>query len=191
VDRVTRSISSYKFSNSADRLQGDGTVIEESASNGDISQAFASFAEHQTVFNDKSARTSLRRILCESCGALDKYGFSTATALTVDGKVISVSSVGVATSEHYVQIGDVVSSELRIHGDGASPDSADVKLQLAYVDEGVERPIKELLVKGSLESPSTGLYKAEIGDLTRPGTVQIKYLVKGMATLTDYIVVLP
>ncbi len=189
VDRATKTISSYKFS--TDRYQGDGTVIEDSASNGDISQAFVSFAEHQTVFNNDSAKASLRRILCDSCGAPDKYGFSNASALTLDGNVLSVNSVGVATSRNYVQVEDIVTSELRIRGEGASPDKVDVKLQLAYVDEGAEQVIKEVPLSGSLESPSTGLYKTEIADLKRLGTVRIKYVIKGMATLSDYIVVLP
>lgn len=189
VDRATKTISSYKFG--TDRYQGDGTVIEDSASNGDISQAFVSFAEHQTVFNNESAKTSLRRILCDSCGAPDKYSSSNASAFTLNGNVLSVNSVGVATSHNYAQIEDVVTSELRIRGEGASPDKVDVKLQLAYVDEGADQVLKEVPLNGSLESPSTGLYKIEIGDLKRPGTVRIKYLIRGMATLSDYIVVLP
>jgi pimeloyl-ACP methyl ester carboxylesterase len=189
VDTNEKTISTYK--QSTDRYQGDGTVIEKSASNGDLSQAFSSFAEHQTIFNDDSAKTTLRRILCETCGAPDNYGFRDASAFTTDGKILSVTSAGVITSQNYIKAGETVTSELRIRGEGASPNKADVTLQLAYVSDGVEEILKEVALDGSLEAPSTGLYKSEIRGLNKVGPLRIKYMIKGMATLSDYVIVLP
>ena len=188
-DKDAKTISTYKHG--TDLYQGDGTVIEASASNDDISQAYASFAEHQTIFNDQSAKTSLRRALCETCGAPAKYGFSRGSALTLDGNILSVNSVGIATSQNYVGGGETVTSELRIHGEGASLDKADVTLHVAYQAVGTEEVIKEVALSGSLESASTGLYKTELDGLTRPGLVSIKYTIKGMATFSDYVMVLP
>jgi hypothetical protein len=189
VDQTEKTISTYK--QGTDRYQGDGTVIEESASNGDLSQAFASFAEHQTIFNDDSAKTTLRRILCETCGAPDNYGFRNASAFTTDGKILSVTSAGVITSQNHIKAGEAVTSELRIRGEGASPNKADVTLQVAYVSDGVEEILEEIALDGALQAPSTGLYKSEIRDLNKVGAVRILYMIKGMATLSDYVMVLP
>jgi hypothetical protein len=194
VDKDRMAIDAYKLSNHQnqdDQYQGEGTVVEESASNGDITTAFASFAEHQTIFNDASAKTSLRRILCEVCGVLDKYGFSNASAFELDGKILSVHSVGIVTSQNYIRPGEIVRSEIRIRGEGASLDKIGVTLQIADVSQGVDEIIKEVALNGSLESPSTGVYKAEITDLNKPGIARLTYVINGMAPLTDYIVVVP
>ena len=75
---------------------GDGTVPEGSASNLRADRAFVSMAQHQTIFSDDAAQTTLRRIL-QNDSLPSNFKEATPTALTNDGKVVPITSASIGT----------------------------------------------------------------------------------------------
>lgn len=190
VDPKLKTISTYAKTDG--KFQGDGTVIEESASNGDLSQAFASFSQHQTIFNDDAAKAAMRRILCDDCGAQTKFGFSIGSAVTTNDVIVSVTSVGLSTSQSFVRVGGNVSAELRINGkDGDPLHLIDVTVDVIRSPGTNNADIQSVRLVGSMGGATTGQYRTELNNLNQVGTIKLQYKIKGMPSFTDFISIVP
>jgi hypothetical protein len=148
--------------------------------------------QHQTNFDDHSARQTLERILV---GAPFPQGLSSPTysACAKDGTTISIRSVGLSAGPVVVLPGEAISIVFRISGEKGS---ALDKLKVIFVVSTDDRSGGVALIPtASLETASPiewrGSYRALIRAPADAGVVTIVGKVNCLPDLEDYVIVMP
>ena len=170
---------------------GDGTVPEVSASNGGVPPPFVSFAPHQTVFNDPAAITALGRIFCEApCGVPTQFAAPSLTATSLNGNTVQIKSVGLTSTRAFAKPNEAFPVELRVLGDANTDlDKLAVSVEVFYLDGGSAVRKETRSLTAALESNDVAFYKAMVGPLTTAGRYRLNINVKGMPSVTDFLIV--
>jgi len=183
VDPASRSIVQFNSG------PGDGTVPEGSAANNDVTRAYVSLAQHQTIFEDASAKKTLERIL-RNAGLPELYNASSYAVRTKEGATLTISSVGVTIAPPVITPGEDAQIEIRIEGAAGAPlDSLDV----TAVAEGTKTATETIPLQSTLETAanaSQGIYRGMLQGNAQPRIVTLHVSVPGIPALEDYVIVL-
>jgi pimeloyl-ACP methyl ester carboxylesterase len=183
VDPAPRSIVKYNSG------PGDGTVPEGSAANNDLTRAFVSLAQHQTIFEDVSAKTTLERIV-RNAGLPELYNAATNAVKTKDGAIITISSVGLTIAPPVITPTGEAQIEIRVGGAAGAPlDSLDV----TALAEGATITTGSVSLQATLETTSNasqGVYRGALQGAGQSGILTLHVFVPGLPGLEDYVMVL-
>lgn len=184
VDPAQKTIARYNLG------PGDGTVAEGSASNNKSDRAFVSMAQHQSIFADDSAQTTLRRIL-QNQGLPANFKEATKSVLTKDGAVVEITSAAIQLASVLIATSDEVEITLAVTGQsGADLDKLNV---IVSADGAVESTQVAPLSARLMTTPinATGIYQGKVTAGQQSGVITIRATVQGLPPLEDYVGVLP
>jgi pimeloyl-ACP methyl ester carboxylesterase len=163
---------------------GDGTVPEGSAANRDVDRAFVSLAQHQTIFDDEAARTTLRRILRRD-SLPDSFAANTYAAVTREGRTVEVASVGLEVFPPVLAPRGEAMIEVKVTG------KRDVPLDQLNVTLTAEGPVDQTFPIQVVSADGKGIYRAVLKAGSAPGIIKVQAKVSGLsAGLEDYAIVI-
>ena len=184
VDRKTGSIAQWNM------FAGDGTVLVRSASKDNLSAAFVSFAEHQTIFDDNTVNVQLKRIFDPTSAGPREYNTSIYVARTAEGDLVRLRSVGLAVDPPVVEEGQEFTVTASVTTELGQP-LEKIQMSARVEDAFRGRPLELTLMRVDEGFDGRkGVWKA-VGTLSgNPGPSRVSVNIPGTGDMEDYVVLL-